>query len=197
MQRICVFCGSNPGRRPRYARVAAELGKLLAHRRIGLVYGGGKIGLMGVIADAVLEANGEVIGIIPEALAEKEVAHAGLTTLHVVGSMHERKALMADLASGFIALPGGFGTLDELFETLTWAQLGYHSKPCGLLNVDGYYTKMIEFLDHLVAEKFLLPIHRALLIVESAIDPLLERLLHYHYHSPAALQQKWIDKAQL
>ena len=155
MRRLCVFCGSAVGGRPVYAEQARQLGGLLAARRIGLVFGGGHIGLMGVLADAVLAAGGEAIGVIPQALMDKELAHRGLTQLHVVGTMHQRKALMADLADGFAALPGGFGTGDEFFEILTWGQLGLHAKPIGLLNTAGYFTPLLAWLDQMVAEGFL------------------------------------------
>src|ERR1051325_8659898 len=154
MQRLCVFTGSSSGARAAYAEAARELGTLLARRGIGLVYGGARVGLMGAVADAVLAAGGEAIGVIPQALVAKEVAHTGLTALHVVESMHARKAMMSDLSDGFIALPGGWGTLEELFEVLTWAQLGLHRKPTGLLNVDGYFDGLLAFLTHTVAEAF-------------------------------------------
>ena len=148
MQRICVFCGSQVGRRPLYAAAATALGTLLAQRGIGLVYGGGKIGLMGVVADAALAAGGEVIGVIPERLMNRELGHGGVTDLRVVDSMHERKAMMSELSDGFIALPGGYGTFEEFFEVVTWMQLGIQSKPCGLLNVGGYYDMLLALLDH-------------------------------------------------
>ena len=153
-RRICVFCGSNPGVNPAYKNAAAGLGRLLAERKIELVYGGGNIGLMGVLADAALEASGRVIGVIPESLMAKEVGHQGLTELRVVGSMHERKALMADLAEGFIALPGGYGTFEEFCEVVTWSQLGLHAKPCGVLNVEKYYDPLLALFDHAVKEGF-------------------------------------------
>jgi hypothetical protein len=171
-----VYCGSNPGGRPGYRDAAAALGRLVAGRGIGLVYGGGNVGLMGVVAEAALGAGGEVIGVIPRAFVEKEVAHFGVSDLRIVGSMHERKALMADLSDAFVALPGGLGTLEELFETWTWAQLGLHAKPCGLLNVAGFFDPLVAFLDHAVRERFLKPPHRSLLIVEPAPGPLLDRL---------------------
>src|ERR1043165_174167 len=144
-RRVCVFCGSSPGARPEYRQAAEAMGRLLASRRIGLVYGGGNVGLMGLLADAALSAGGEVIGVIPRHLDAREVAHRGLPDLRVVASMHERKALMADLSDAFIALPGGLGTLEEMFEILTWAQLGLHRKPCGLLNVLGYFDRLLSF----------------------------------------------------
>ena len=190
ISRLCVFCGSNHGGRPQYAAAARELGTLLTESGITLVYGGGSVGLMGVLADAVLERNGQVIGVIPHALDTKELAHAGLTEMHVVDTMHERKALMADLADGFVSLPGGFGTLDESFEILSWAQLGIHSKPCGLLNVGGYYDKLTEFLDHAVAEHFVKPEHRGLVLVETNPTCLLDRMRAFH--SPVT--EKWIRR---
>ena len=160
MDRLCVFSGSSPGAHPDYAEAARELGRSLAERGIGLVYGGAHVGLMGVLADSALESGGEVVGVIPQALVEREIAHPGVSDLRVVGTMHERKALMADLADGFIALPGGTGTLDELFEVYTWTQLGLHSKPLGLLDVRGYYAQLAAFLDHAVQERFLTAEHR-------------------------------------
>ena len=179
MKRICVFCGSNSGRSSRYAESAAALGAALAARGLGLVYGGSRVGLMGTLADAALAAGGDVIGVIPQSLTSREAAHQGVTDLRIVRSMHARKALMADLSDGFIALPGGNGTLDELFEMLTWAQLGEHSKPCGLLNIDGYYASLLAFLDHAVDEQFLKPEHRAMLIVELTPGLILDRFVSY------------------
>ncbi|MHC4993639.1 MAG: LOG family protein [Planctomycetota bacterium] len=176
---VCVFCGSKHGANPAYTVAARELGALLAARGLGLIYGGGDIGLMGEIANATLEASGAVIGVIPESLDEHEVTHRGVTELHVVGSMHERKALMADRADAFIALPGGFGTFEELFEILTWAQLGLHAKPCGLLNVEGFYDPLIEFLDHAVEHGFLKQKHRDILHVGADPADLLDRMTRY------------------
>jgi len=173
--KICVFTGSNPGVRAEYLHAARELGRVLVERNYGLVYGGTSVGLMAAIADTVLENGGCVIGVIPESLVDKEIAHPGLSDLHVVRSMHERKARMTELSDGFIALPGGLGTLDELFEVITWAQLGLHRKPCGLLNVCGYYDPLIRFLDHAVAERFLKPSHRATLMLETDARILLDR----------------------
>ena len=173
---ICVFTGSRHGVRAEYTDAAKQLGRLLVERGYGLVYGGGKVGLMTVIADTVLELKGQVTGVIPDSLVSKEVAHSGLTDLRVVGSMHERKALMAELSDGFVAMPGGIGTLEEFFEVLSWAQLGIHKKPCALLNVDGYYEPLIQFMDHAVGEDFIKPKHRALLIVESEPAQLLDRI---------------------
>jgi uncharacterized protein (TIGR00730 family) len=168
MRSVCVFCGSSPGTRPAYAAAARTLGRVLADRRLGLVYGGGNVGLMGVVADAVLAAGGEAIGVIPHALMAREIGHTGVTTMHVVDSMHERKALMADQADAFIALPGGVGTFEELFEAITWTQLGLHAKPCGLLNVEGFYDDLLRFLDHAWAEGFIKPETRA--IVKASAD---------------------------
>jgi uncharacterized protein (TIGR00730 family) len=191
IRRVCVFTGSNSGARPAYAAAARELGTLLAARGLGLVYGGGRVGLMGTVADAVLGAGGEAIGVIPEALVAKEVAHAGLTTLHVVRSMHERKALMADLSDAFIAMPGGWGTLEELFEVITWAQLGLHRKPCGLLNTEGYFDGLLAFLDHAMSERFVRSENAALLTVAALPAQLLERLGRATLPSV----EKWLDRA--
>jgi uncharacterized protein (TIGR00730 family) len=190
MKRICVFCGSNSGRGEKYRMPAVALGRALAARGLGLVYGGGNVGLMGTIADAVLESGGEVIGVIPEDLVKKEVAHRGLSDLRVVGSMHERKALMARLADGFVAMPGGFGTLDELCEILTWAQLGLHRKPCGLLNVDGYFDYFLKFIDHSVSQGFIRAEHRELLLEAVAPEELLDGFATYR---PVDLG-KWLKK---
>ncbi|MGA7929157.1 MAG: TIGR00730 family Rossman fold protein, partial [Candidatus Sulfotelmatobacter sp.] len=162
MKRICVFCGSSPGRRPEYRAAAEEMAAELVRRNIGLVYGGGNVGLMGILADAVLKAGGEGVGVIPEHLMVREVGHRGLTKLHVVHTMHERKALMADLSDAFVALPGGFGTLDEFCEVVTCTQLGLHAKPCGILNVLGFYSPLLRMFDHAVEERFLKPENRAL-----------------------------------
>jgi uncharacterized protein (TIGR00730 family) len=190
MKRICVFCGSNPGRGGKYRNTAVKLGHALAERGLGLVYGGGKVGLMGTIADAVLERGGEVIGVIPEDLVRKEVAHEGLADLRVVGSMHERKALMERLSDGFIAMPGGFGTLDEFCEILTWAQLGLHQKPCGILNVDGYFDLFMKFVDHSVAQGFVRAEHRALVLESCEPEELLAGFAKY---KPVDLD-KWLKK---
>lgn len=179
MKRICVYCGSSPGNAPEYAEGAKELAKLLAEQDIALVYGGASIGIMGEIADAVLAAGGEVIGVMPKALADKEIAHKGLSELIIVESMHERKSIMAELADGFIALPGGLGTLDELFEMLTWAQLGFHQKPCGALNINAYYQKLVEFLQHTAEEGFVKPQHQELLLVEEQPKALLQSMQNY------------------
>lgn len=177
--RICVYLGSSPGNSPVYRDAAEQFGNLLASRGIGLVYGGGMVGLMGVIADAVCAAGGEVIGVIPEALRAREHDHQGITELHVVQTMHERKALMAKLADGFVTLPGGIGTFEEMFEAWCWSQLGYHQKPCGLLDVNGFYSKMSSFIDHVVEEGFLQPRHRAMLLIEKEPEALLDRMAQY------------------
>jgi uncharacterized protein (TIGR00730 family) len=169
MRRICVFCGSSSGARPEYAAAARAVGEGLAARGIGLVYGGGRVGLMGELAESALRAGGSVIGVIPQTLAAREVAHEGLTELRVVPSMHARKALMAELSDAFVALPGGLGTLEELCEVLTWAQLGIHAKPCGILNVDRYFDPLLALLDHAAREGFVKREHRAILIDE--VDP--------------------------
>jgi uncharacterized protein (TIGR00730 family) len=176
MKRLCVFCGSSPGNDPRYLEAARATGRLLAARGLGLVYGGGSVGLMGAVADAALAAGGQVIGVIPEVLAIRELAHRSLTTLHVVASMHERKALMAELSDGFVALPGGMGTLEELSEVLTWAQLGLHRRPIGLLDVAGYYRPLATFFDQAVSAGFLRPNHRRLLLVGEEPAALLDAL---------------------
>ena len=176
LRRVCVFCGSKPGARPEYADAARALAATLVAAGIDLVYGGGRVGLMGVVADAVLEAGGEVIGVIPDHMSDREIAHYGLTDLRIVGSMHERKALMYELSDGFVALPGGLGTLEELFEITTWSQLGLHAKPTGLLDVAGFYTPLVGFLDQLVTEGFVNERHRRLLRVAADPAGLLELL---------------------
>ncbi|MGP6190177.1 MAG: TIGR00730 family Rossman fold protein [Vulcanimicrobiaceae bacterium] len=175
--RICVFCGSHEGNRPEFRETAKLVGRLLAERGLGIVYGGGRVGLMGALADAALAAGGRVIGVIPEALAAREVAHRSVSELHVVGSMHERKALMAALADAFVALPGGFGTLEELFEVITWRQLGFHEKPCGLLNVEGYFDRLIAFMDDAVDNGFVHPPDRAALVESCDAAALIDKLL--------------------
>ncbi|TVT17761.1 TIGR00730 family Rossman fold protein [Amycolatopsis acidiphila] len=189
MRRICVFCGSSPGKDPVYAEQAAVLGKLLAERGIGLVYGGASVGIMGVVADAALAAGGDVIGVIPQHLKRVEIAHAGLTELYVTADMHERKAKMAELADGFLALPGGAGTLEELAEVWTWAQLGLHSKPLGLVDVAGYYRPLREFADHMVAEGFLRQEHRDLVFVDA--DPVVLLDAFARYEAPTVA--KWVQ----
>jgi uncharacterized protein (TIGR00730 family) len=192
VRRLCVFSGSSPGGHPDYAQAAGELGRTLAEQDIGLVYGGASVGLMGTIADAALDAGGEVVGVIPQALVDREIAHPGLSDLHVVGSMHERKARMADLADGFIALPGGMGTLEELFEVYTWTQLGLHAKPLGLLDIRGYYAQLAAFLDHAVAERFVTVEHREMLVVEQRAEAMLEAFRRWR----PPLRAKWIDRSQ-
>jgi uncharacterized protein (TIGR00730 family) len=189
-RRICVYCGSNRGASSAFTEAATVLGRTLASSRIGLVYGGGHVGLMGVLADAVLAAGGEVIGVIPGALHEKELGHAGLTELHVVASMHERKQRMADLSDGFIAMPGGIGTLEELFETFTWLQLGFHEKPVALLNVGGFYDKLIEFMHQLTRDGFLKPEHEACLLVETDAVALLETMARFKLPDVG----KWMER---
>lgn len=176
MKRVCIFCGSKPGRDPSYVAAAKDMGRLLAGKKIGVVYGGGRDGCMGAVADGVLDAGGEVIGVMPRTLQEKEFPHPRLTMLHHVESMHERKALMADLADGFIALPGGMGTLEEFCEIVTWGQLGIHRKPFGLLNIGGYFDLFIAFLDHAVEEGFFHQSHRKAIVVESSAGELLEKM---------------------
>jgi uncharacterized protein (TIGR00730 family) len=187
MKRIAVYCGSNKGVRPEYAAAAQALGTLLAREKIELVYGGGMVGLMGIVADAVLKHGGHVIGVIPEKLVIKEVVHEKLPDLRVVKTMHERKALMAELADGFIALPGGYGTFEELFEVLAWSQLGWHQKPFGLLDTGGFYRGLLEFLDHATSEGFIRAQHRELVLAESDAEKLLQRL---KTHRPPA-EIKW------
>ena len=176
MKRVCVYCGSSTGNQPIYREMAETMGGLLARRGIGLVYGGGNVGLMGVIADAALAGGGEVIGVIPRSLADREIAHDGVTDLRVVESMHTRKALMADLSDAFIAMPGGVGTFEEFFEAVTWTQLGLHRKPCGLLNVGGFYSPLAAFIDQAVTEGFIKPIHRAAIVVDDNPERLLNSL---------------------
>jgi uncharacterized protein (TIGR00730 family) len=189
----CIFCGSSPGARPQYTEATEDLAALLVKNGITLVYGGAAVGLMGRLADTVLSEGGEAVGVMPRSLVEREIAHLGLTDLHIVESMHERKALMAELSDAFVALPGGLGTLDELFEIYTWAQLGLHQKPCGLLNVEGYYDGIAGFLDHAVNERFVREEHRDMLIVEEDPAVMLRRL---RFFDPAALTPKWIDREE-
>lgn len=174
--RVCVYCGSKPGARPRYALAAQQMGHAIAARGWQLVYGGGNVGLMGLLADAALAGGGRVAGVIPESLMQREVGHPGLTELHVVPTMHRRKQMMAEGTDAFIALPGGIGTLEELFEVWTWAQLGYHDQPIGLLDVDGYYRSLLHFLDHSVEQGFLEAPRRATLLVDTDVERLLDRI---------------------
>lgn len=190
MKRICVFCGSNGGSDPVYLETAGKVGEFLARENIELVYGGGRVGLMGKVADTVLNNGGRVTGAIPAALDKKEIAHKGLTELFVVGSMHERKALMAEIADGFIALPGGFGTFEEFCEIVTWAQLGIHQKPCALLNVNGFYDHLIAQIDFSVAQNFISAEHRRLVIVESDIEKLYEQMKNFQ----PPTTEKWLDE---
>lgn len=189
---ICIYCGSNLGRLDAYTVAAHALAESLVNRDIRLVYGGAGIGVMGIIADHVLKLGGQAAGVIPEALVRKEVAHQNLTELHITHSMHERKTLMAELSDGFIALPGGLGTLEELFEIWTWAQLGFHDKPCGLLNVEGYFDALIKFLDHALSEQFIKPTHRDLLIVETVPEVLLDR--YANFQPPAVTH--WVGSGE-
>jgi uncharacterized protein (TIGR00730 family) len=191
-RRICVFCGSNMGTNPAYRTAAADLGRLLVARNIELVYGAGNVGLMGVLADAVLAAGGRVIGVIPESLVAHEVAHRGLTKLHIVKSMHERKALMSDLSDAFIALPGGYGTFEEFCEVVTWSQLGIQAKPCGLLNVAGYYDPLLDLFDRAVAEGFLPEHNRKLVLADTEPAELLEQMASFT--PPPGV--KWIGRAE-
>ena len=189
IRRLAVFCGSNPGARPEYVEAARSLGTLLCKRGIGVVYGGSSVGLMAALADTMLENGGDIIGVIPRMLVEREVANNALSDLRIVESMHERKALMAELADGFMALPGGIGTLEEFFEIWTWGQLGMHDKPCGLLNVAGYFDGLLEFLDRAVTEKFVRDVHRGMVVVESNPADLLARF--EAYEPPRVV--KWIN----
>jgi len=193
LRRIAVFCGSNVGARPEYVAGAKALGRAMASRGIGLVYGGSNVGLMAAIADEMQDELGDVIGIIPKALVDREVANTSLEDLRIVGSMHERKALMAELADGFIALPGGIGTLEEFFETWTWAQLGMHRKPCALLNIAGYFDPLLSFLDRTVSERFVRQAHREMVVVEAEPAALLDRLAAYE--APSAV--KWVNAGSL
>lgn len=190
MKTLCVYCGSNPGSRPEYGQAARALAREFLSQEIDLVYGGAKVGIMGMIADTMLEGGGRVIGVMPQALVEKEVSHPGLTELKIVSSMHERKALMAELSDGFIALPGGLGTLEELLEVLTWAQLGFHTKPCGLLNVLRFYDHLKSFLDHSTAEGFIMEAHRSMLVVEENPQELIQKFMTYE----APKVSKWVDR---
>ncbi len=193
LKRICVYCGSSNGKDPAYTEAATDLGRALHKSGIGLVYGGAAVGVMGAIADSILEAGGEAIGVIPKSLALKEVAHEHLTELHVVDTMHQRKAMMAELSDGFIALPGGWGTLEELFEMLTWAQLGFHNKPCGILNIKGYYDGLIEFLNTAFEQQFVKEVYRPMLLTADNADDLLA--LYTNYHAPRV--RKWVSEEQL
>jgi uncharacterized protein (TIGR00730 family) len=192
MRTVCVFCGSNSGGKSLYVETAQAVGSAIAGRGLRLVYGGASVGLMGALADAAIAAGGEVIGVMPRALVEREIAHDGLAELHEVASMHERKAKMSDLSDAFLALPGGVGTLEELFEVWTWAQLGHHRKPVGMLNVGGYFDLLIAFLDHQQREEFVRPEHRDMLVVESRPEQMLDRF--ERYEPPAVV--KWIARGE-
>lgn len=193
IKNICVYCGSSTGKNQAYSTIAKSLGKALSERDIGLVYGGAAIGIMGVVADSVLEGGGRAIGIIPKSLAVKEVAHSGLSELHVVDSMHDRKAMMAEYSDGFIALPGGWGTLEEIFEILTWSQLGFHQKPCGLLNVDGYYNDLVNFLENAFDQQFVNEQCRPMLMTSGDPLELLDRFGGYE----APKVRKWVGEDEL
>ncbi len=192
MNSICVYCGSSFGNEAAFAAAARQLAKAMNERSISLVYGGASVGIMGEIADAILAGGGRAIGVIPQALADKEVAHSGLTELHIVSSMHERKALMAEKSDGFVALPGGFGTLEELFEVLTWSQLGFHQKPVALLNVANYYDGLLKFLDQATHAQFVKPAHRNLLIASDTADGVLNHMLDFK----PSVSTKWIGDGE-
>jgi uncharacterized protein (TIGR00730 family) len=192
IERICVFCGSSSGGRAEYRFAAEAVGRFLAQRGITVVFGGGKVGLMGAVADAALAAGGNVIGVIPEVLFDKEIGHTGLTQMHVVRNLHERKAMMADLSDGFIALPGGYGTLEEFCEVITWSQLSLHQKPCGFLNVAGYWNPMVEMFDQAVREQFLKPQNRGIVLVDEDIEVLLAKMTAWR---PSG-EEKWIGSAE-
>lgn len=192
LKRICVFCGSNPGNDPAYLEAAQTLGAAIVTRGYELVYGGAEVGLMGTVADAALEAGGRVVGVMPKALVDKEIGHKGLSEQHIVSSMHERKALMADLSDGFIALPGGVGTLEEIFEIWTWAQLGHHDKPLAFMNVLGFYDPLCAFLDHQSSEGFVRKGHRDMAIFSKDAEEILQAFENYD----APKLQKWVERAE-
>ncbi|HSR49376.1 MAG TPA: TIGR00730 family Rossman fold protein [Acidobacteriota bacterium] len=191
--RLCVFCGSSPGGNPEYRQTARQLGQQLLRRKVGLVYGGGSIGLMGVVADTVLEGGGEAIGVLPSSMARKEVAHDGLTHLHLVEGMHPRKAKMAELSHGFIALPGGFGTYEELFEVITWSQLRFHRKPVGVLNVAGYFDPLMKMVDHGIQEGFIRPENRSILVVRDSAQEVVDAVLQ---QAPSE-EKTWVDLKEI
>jgi uncharacterized protein (TIGR00730 family) len=193
LKRICVFCGSSLGARPAYQQAARDLGQLLAERGIGVVFGGGSIGLMGALADAALAKGGEVIGVIPDGLMRREIGHGGVTKLHVVQTMHQRKALMADLSDAFVALPGGYGTLEEIGEIITWSQLGIQLKPCGLINIENYWDGLLKVLDHMVDEGFVRPENSELVLVAATVPGMIARLLEWE--APAHIE-RWLDAAK-
>ena len=192
MKAICVFCGSSPGFDPVYREIAVEMGREVVRRHLRLVYGGGNIGLMGALADSVLEAGGEVVGVIPQPLVDKEVAHRWLSELIIVGTMHERKARMADMADAFVAMPGGFGTFEEFCEVVTWTQLGVHAKPCGVLNVNGFYDPLLALFDRALADGFLRAEHRGLVLTERTVPGILDRVTQAR---PVKID-KWIDRSR-
>ncbi len=192
LRSVCVFCGSSSGRRPEYRAAAELVGRTLASRGIRLVYGGGNVGLMGTTADAALAAGGQVVGVIPDVLMAKEVGHTSLTELHVVRNLHERKAMMADLSDAFVALPGGFGTFEEFCEVITWSQLSLHQKPCGLLNIAGYWDPMVRMFDHAVEEGFLKPQNRNIVLVDADFEKLLSKMLDWK----PSREEKWIGRAE-
>ncbi|MFJ2986681.1 TIGR00730 family Rossman fold protein [Collimonas sp. NPDC087041] len=193
MKSLCIYCGSSPGASPVYAQAARAMAQAMVNDNIALVYGGGNVGLMGIIADEVIRLDGRATGVIPEALLQKELGHKGLTQLHIVKDMHERKAMMAELSDGFIAMPGGVGTLEELFEVFTWAQLGFHKKPIGLLNVDGFYDGLLQFIQHMVSQRFLKGEQAELLMAEAQPEALLQR-----FRSFVPLQvTKWLDRTTI
>ncbi len=190
IKRICIFCGSNPGKNPKFIKTAIKVGTMLAENKIGVVYGGASVGMMGAVANAALAAKGEVIGVIPKVLAIKEIAHPSLSEIHIVKSMHERKALMSEFSHAYIALPGGFGTMEELFEVLTWAQLGIHFKPCAILNVDGYYDKLISFMKHAFKEGYVPKEHQKLILIDTTPQGLLKKIINYQ----APTLPKWDEE---
>lgn len=190
MNSICIFCGASPGARPIYIEKAREAGRMIAESGLNMVYGGGSVGMMGAVADSCLDAGGKVTGVITQQLYDLEVGHEGLTDIEIVTTMHERKARMAELADGFVSLPGGIGTLEEMFEVLTWAQLEIHSKPCGLLNVEGYYDDLYDFLQNAVKERFLLPEHAGMLILDEDFESLLAKMMTF---TPIQIE-KWVDR---
>ncbi|MGD8346287.1 MAG: TIGR00730 family Rossman fold protein [Lysobacterales bacterium] len=192
MKRICVYCGSNPGSKPVFRQSGRELGRELANRGLGLVYGGASVGVMGAVADGVLEAGGSAIGVLPHFFSTKEIAHRGLDELIIVNSMHERKAKMSELSDGFIALPGGWGTIEEIFEMLTWAQLGHHAKPCGLLNIDSYYDELSAFLEKAIQHQFVKEAYRPMIIIEDSAAQMLDRFENYR----APRVKKWIGSEE-
>jgi hypothetical protein len=192
MKRICVYCGSNPGSKPVFRQSGRELGRELANRGLGLVYGGASVGVMGAVADGVLEAGGSAIGVLPHFFSTKEIAHRGLDELIIVNSMHERKAKMSELSDGFIALPGGWGTIEEIFEMLTWAQLGHHAKPCGLLNIDSYYDELSAFLEKAIQHQFVKEAYRPMIMIEDSAAQMLDRFENYR----APRVKKWIGSEE-